>query len=135
VTAAAQRTGLPLTFLGLLFMYGGAVQAQAWLPERGSFSVATAFSDNLNKKHYLPNGTEVDVGHTRTKVVAVSATYALTDRWMIEAGVPYVEARYAAKPGTDLFIDAAQSYSLSLHALLHRLYERESIHRKINLSP
>lgn len=75
-------------------MHAGAVQAQAWLPEQGSFSLTTAFSDNYNKKHYLPNGDEIDVGHTRTRIVAVSATYGLTDRWMIEAGVPYVQARY-----------------------------------------
>ncbi len=93
--AAAPRAGLPLIFLGLLFTRAGAVEAQAWLPERGAFSLTAAFSDNLNEKHYLPNGDEVDVGHTRTRIAAVSALYALTDRWMIEADVPYVEARYA----------------------------------------
>jgi hypothetical protein len=95
VSTAPPRGGLCLTFVGLLLTYGGTAEAQAWLPEKGSFSVSTAFSDNLNKNHYLPNGDEVDVGHTRTKILAMTAIYALTDRWMIDIGVPYVEAKYS----------------------------------------
>jgi hypothetical protein len=95
VTAAGPIVRLRLIFPSLLLLvHCCAGQAQAWLPERGSFDLATAFSDNLNKKHYLPNGDEIDVGHTRTRIIALSATYALTDRWMLEAGVPFVQARY-----------------------------------------
>jgi hypothetical protein len=95
VKIATQRVVLPRAPLVLLLALPGSAGAQAWLPEQGSLILSTAFSDNLNKKHYLPNGDEVDVGHTRTKVVAVSALYALTDRWMVDIGVPYVEARYS----------------------------------------
>lgn len=94
VTSATQRASLQLASLALLLAFAGAARAQAWLPERGHFMFSTAYSDNINKKHYLPNGDELDVGHTRTKMIGLSAMYAPTDRWMIEAGIPYVEGRY-----------------------------------------
>jgi hypothetical protein len=115
-----RRARLPSGWLVLL-LASGAAHAQAWLPEEGSFTLSTAFSDNLNKKHYLPNGEEADVGHTRTKIVAVSGSYALSDRWMLEMGVPYVEARYrGSRPHPTEVDDGTYHGSVTdVHLALH----------------
>jgi hypothetical protein len=81
-----------LGFIGLLFP--GLLPAQAWLPEKGDLSWAVVYSDILNKKHYLPDGDEVDVGHTTTQSIGLLAAYGLTDRFTIEAALPYVRAKY-----------------------------------------
>ena len=121
MTIAKRRVSLWLASLALLLVFGGAAQAQAWLPEQGHVMFSTAFSDNLNKKHYLPNGDEVDVGHTRTRSVSLSAMYAPTDRWMIAVGVPYVEARYRGSRPHPVDIDDGDYHGsiTDLHLVLH----------------
>jgi hypothetical protein len=37
-------------------------RAQAWLPTRGTLDTTVSFTDVLNKKHYLPDGSEFDAG-------------------------------------------------------------------------
>jgi hypothetical protein len=64
--------------------------AQAWLPERGEASVTASYGYTLNEHHYLPNGDEVDVGHTRADTLGLSIAYSPSDRWMLFAGAPYV---------------------------------------------
>lgn len=48
----------------------------------------------LLKQHYLPNGDEIDVGHTRIFADALALGYSPSDRWLISASLPYVRARY-----------------------------------------
>ncbi|HXC58614.1 MAG TPA: hypothetical protein VN645_04805 [Steroidobacteraceae bacterium] len=48
----------------------------------------------LNKNHYLPNGDELDVGHTRTDTLGLTASYSPSDKWLLVAGVPYVSTRW-----------------------------------------
>jgi hypothetical protein len=74
--------------------FAATVDAQAWLPEQGSLNLSVSYSNDLNKKHYLPDGGEQDVGHTRSQVLGISASYGLTDRLLITGGVPFVVARY-----------------------------------------
>jgi hypothetical protein len=95
VSSAPSPARLTLGALILLLMQSSAAHAQAWLPEAGSFNFNSAYSDNLNKKHYLPDGEEFDAGQTRTQTIALNATYALTDDWLLEVGVPFVSARYS----------------------------------------
>jgi hypothetical protein len=68
--------------------------AQAWLPDKGSSSVSLAYSQVLHKKHYTSNGQEVDIGHTSSEIVNIAGSYSPSDRWMLQASVPYVNARY-----------------------------------------
>jgi hypothetical protein len=85
--------------------------AQAWLPEEGSASFSLIYSDNLHKKHYGSDGTEVDVGHTSSEILTIAGSYSPTDRLMIQASIPYVNARYKgefAHPGD---IDDGQWHS------------------------
>ena len=53
-----------------------AAQAQAWLPEKGSFSYSIDYSDTLNKYHYKSDGTQVDVGHTDIDIWTIWAATA-----------------------------------------------------------
>ncbi|MGH8250561.1 MAG: hypothetical protein ACREVI_07665 [Steroidobacteraceae bacterium] len=80
--------------LALALLAPAAAQAQAWLPEKGSTSFALAYSEVLHKKHYVNTGGEVDVGHTSSEITNVSGSYSPSDRWMIQASIPYVNARY-----------------------------------------
>lgn len=91
---AARRETVPLIVLALLLLRPDDAAAQAWLPEKGNFSLTAAVSDNFNKKHYLPDGEEIDVGHTRTNIVAFSFSYGMTDRLTVTAGIPYVQGKY-----------------------------------------
>ncbi len=82
-----------------------AALAQAWLPEEGSFALSLLHFDVLNKKHYLPNGDETDVGHTRSFTDSLTLSYSPSDRLLLTASVPYVRGRfYGERPhvGTDI---------------------------------
>lgn len=68
--------------------------AQAWLPPEGSLILSLDYTDMLNKKHYTASGDEVDVGHTDSQVMSISALYSLSDRFLLKAGLPYVKTRY-----------------------------------------
>ena len=72
----------------------GTTLAQAWLPAKGNFDVGIYYTDVLNKNHYLPNGDELDVGHTRAHSVAVTLQYSPTDKILLTAGLPFVRSRY-----------------------------------------
>ncbi len=88
---------LLLALLAVLLLPGISL-AQAWLPEKGTFSYSVAFNDVLNRDHYLANGKEVDVGHTRSQSYGFTVSYSPTDRLMLVAGIPYVRAKYWGPP-------------------------------------
>src|SRR5947208_15473388 len=76
------RGRLSLLLLGLL---PSITWAQAWLPDRGTIGASYVHNDIENNDHYLPNGDELDVGHTRTFSDAVTlALFALGPM----AGIP-----------------------------------------------
>ncbi len=79
-------------------MQPGAALAQAWLPDNGTISYALTFNDTLNREHYLANGDEIDVGHTRARSYGLLASYSPTDRLMLVAGIPYIRTRYWGPP-------------------------------------
>ena len=81
--------------------------AQAWLPGKGSYSFGLDLSNGLNKKHYTKSGDEVDVGHTDLEVVSLAGSYSPSDRWLINASLPFVNSRYrgAGGGGHDTEID------------------------------
>jgi hypothetical protein len=51
-----------------------------------------------NTGHRLTNGTFIPLGKSRNASIFLEAEYALTDRWLLSAGIPLVFARYT---GTD----------------------------------
>jgi hypothetical protein len=72
----------------------GAVSAQAWLPDKGSFNTTFVFNDVLNLEHWLPDGEAIDVGHTRSQTYALLANYGITDKLMVSASLPYIVTEY-----------------------------------------
>ena len=71
-----------------------AAQAQAWLPQEGSYSYSIDYSNTLNKFHYNKFGDEIDAGHTDINVMTLSGSYSLTDRISINVSLPVVKSRY-----------------------------------------
>lgn len=97
-----RRVGL----LVLLFATAADARAQAWLPDRGEWSYTLSYNDIFNKKHYLPDGGEVDVGHTRSKTLGLSVSYAPTDRLLLVAGLPWVHTDFhGERPHPDSHVD------------------------------
>src|SRR4030081_3565489 len=78
------RSRFHALLLGLLPSLTGA---QAWLPDRGTIGASYVHNDIENNEHFLPNGDELDVGHTRTFSDAISLAYSPSDRWLLSLGV------------------------------------------------
>lgn len=85
--------------------------AQAWLPEKGSFALNLDYADALSKKHYLPDGEEVDVGHTLSQTMALTASYAVSDRVSLMASLPWVRTRYTGERPHPAEVDDGQAHS------------------------
>ena len=85
--------------------------AQAWLPEKGDFSLNLAYVNTLSKKHYLPDGQEIDVGHTRVQTISLSASYAVSERINLMAELPWVQTRYTGERPHPGEIDNGHSHS------------------------
>ena len=85
--------------------------SQAWLPEQGDFSLNLDYANTLSKKHYLPDGSEIDVGHTRAETIAFTASYAVTDRLSVMASLPWIRARYTGDRPHPGEIDSGHPHS------------------------
>ena len=92
-TPVLSRAAVALLFIGLLFARTAAAQS-AWLPTRGQFDFGVSYTNLLNQKHYLPDGSEVDAGSTRSETIALKFQYGLTDRLTLSGGIPYVRTWY-----------------------------------------
>jgi hypothetical protein len=91
----SRGTGLVGAVLAIASLFAAqATSAQAWLPAKGTFGLSLTFSDELNLYHYLPDGEEVDAGHTRSDALGLSLGYSPTDRLLLTASIPYVMTRY-----------------------------------------
>lgn len=80
-------------FFALALASFGA-SAQAWLPEKGAFSLSFDITNILNKKHFTSVGKEVDAGHTDLQITSISASYSPSDRIEVSASLPLVTSRY-----------------------------------------
>lgn len=99
----------PMRFARAVFASGAAClclalvpiasQAQAWLPEKGSWTFSVDHTGVLNKKHYSTAGREIDVGHTDLSIVGIFGSYSPGDRVLVRAGLPYVSSRYRGPGG------------------------------------
>jgi hypothetical protein len=71
------------------------VLAQAWLPTRGTLDSSVGYTNVLNRKHYLPDGSQADAGTTRIQTMAFKFQYGLSDRWTLSGGLPFVSSKYS----------------------------------------
>jgi len=97
-------------------------RAQAWLPDAGTLSLSVVHSDIENNIHYLPNGDEIDVGHTRVFTEVLAVGYSPSDRWLLSASLPYVRAAYHGNfPDPDSPVDDGRYHGTftDLRAELH----------------
>ena len=88
------HTGLTSAFAVVFICMAAAVRAQAWLPDKGTLELGLSYYDVFNKYHWQANGSTGDFGHTRIHSEAFSASYGITNRIMIAAGIPFVSTRY-----------------------------------------
>ena len=59
----------------------------------GSGSISLAYQ-NIVVNQFNTSVSDVDIGEVQTHVMYLEFDYALTDRWRISAGVPYIKKRY-----------------------------------------
>ena len=79
----------------LLAIAAGRAHAQAWVPPAGSGSVNFVVQRIDNTGHFLTDGfLAKQGGKSVDSGIAIEADYAITDRWSLSAGLPYVFAKY-----------------------------------------
>jgi hypothetical protein len=92
--------------VGVTFvLFAGATNAwaQAWVPPAGVGAVTFIYQTINNTGHLLTDGSRLDDGKSTDIGLYVEGEYALTDRFSLAAGVPYVFARYRG-PGPTPFV-------------------------------
>jgi hypothetical protein len=75
-------------------LYPALSRAQAWLPQKGTSSYSIDYNDTSNIHHFLPNGDELDAGHTRSFTTDFGVSYSPSDRVSLGASLPYVTTAY-----------------------------------------
>jgi hypothetical protein len=79
--------------------------AQAWVPPAGSGSVNFVYQRIDNTGHFLTDGfLAKQGGKSVDSGIAVETDYAITDRWSLSAGLPYVFAKYTDRDPPPPFI-------------------------------
>jgi hypothetical protein len=79
------------------------VAGQAWVPPAGVGAVSLTYQIIDNTGHRLTDGSLLDDGKSTNMGVAVEAEYAITDRFSVSAGLPFVSAKYRG-PGPTPFV-------------------------------
>jgi len=79
---------------GIAMLLPSLASAQAWTPPAGSGSVNVVFQGLDNTGHLLDNGSLLPDGKSRDASVYLELEYAITNRLLLAAGLPYVFARY-----------------------------------------
>lgn len=88
------------------------VAAQAWPPPAGVGAVTVSSQAIFNTGHRLSDGSLLADGKSRNVGLAIDADYAVTDRWSMTLGVPYVFSRFVG-PGAspaNLPVDACRCW-------------------------
>ena len=91
---------LAVGMLSVLAALCGARQAsaQAWVDPAGRGAIIVAFQTINNTGHILTDGSTRPLGKSRTAAVYIQADYALTDRFSVSLGLPFVFAKYLGPP-------------------------------------
>ena len=79
-----------LLMLCALATGGASVHAQAWVPPAGIGLVSFVYQGITNTNHRLTDGSLFDGYDSLSRGVLFSIDYALTDRFSISFGVPYL---------------------------------------------
>ena len=82
-------TGVSVVALG----FPALAAAQAWLPAKGEGAVAMTLADYAFRGHFDSTGASDPFGGTHARSIAVEATYAITDRVAVTAGLPFIATR------------------------------------------
>ena len=88
-------------------------RAQAWTPPAGSGSINVVFQAIDNTGHLLTDGTLLPDGKSRDASLYLEVEYAMTNRLVMSAGLPYVFARYIGPgltPGGLQAVDACHCW-------------------------
>lgn len=90
------RTGVATFFFLPLcvLLPSRAASAQAWPAPAGSGSVTISTQVIDNTGHRMSNGYLLPDGKSRDVSASIDVDYALSNRWSISAGLPYVFARF-----------------------------------------
>jgi len=107
----------------LVLICCGPASAQSWLPLKGSFGYGLDYNDTFNKHHYDSRGNRVDAGHTRIFSATLTAAYSPSDRWLLIAGLPYVEGEYHGDHPHPTSIDNSQYHGTVTDARIEAHYQ------------
>jgi hypothetical protein len=116
-----RKTAQRRVLLAVAALWPVALQAQAWLPEQGTFGVSLLYSDIFDTEHYLPNGDEIDVGHMRSQSLGMIVSYSPSDRVSLSAGLPYVRSEYHGDHPHPTYVDNGDYHGFftDLHVEAH----------------
>jgi hypothetical protein len=93
-----QARTVPLSFLALIAVAAvvtpAPALAQAWLAPRGEASFSLGYMNMWVNDHVFNDGVPFDGGRIDTQAVSSSLGYAVTDRFSLSVGLPFVAARY-----------------------------------------
>ena len=93
-----RRSILAQTFLAVVAFSATARNAcsQAWVPPQGVGSVSLTYQTINNTGHRRFDGYLSEAGQSTNIGLYVEGEYALTDRFSVTAGLPYVFSKYTA---------------------------------------
>jgi hypothetical protein len=96
MTANARRRvrGIAAAGVAMLCVCVPAANAQPWVPPAGIGIVSVVFQSINNTGHLLTDGSDLDGFDSVSRGVLLNVDYAVTDRWSISVGVPYIAAKY-----------------------------------------
>lgn len=85
-----------LALVGSLALASSAT-AQAWVPPAGAGSVSLSFQWIDNTGHLLTDGSRIENGQSTNAAVYLEVEYAITDRFSLSTGLPYVFAKWTSE--------------------------------------
>jgi hypothetical protein len=68
--------------------------AQAWVPPARVGVVSVVFQDIENTSHLLTDGSRLDGFDSQSRGLLFNLDYAITDRFSVSVGLPYIAAKY-----------------------------------------
>jgi len=77
-----------------LFLASSTAMAQAWVPPAKVGAVNVIFQHTDHTAHLLDDGSRVNGYDSESRGVLLEIDYAITDRFSITVGLPYIGARY-----------------------------------------
>lgn len=84
--------------IGLALLMPSSVHAQAWTPPAGAGSINVVFQTIDNQGHRNADGSYDPSGKSKDASLFFEVEYALSDRLLLSAGLPYVFAKFVGPP-------------------------------------